>query len=597
MTTGKVTLRAVHEWIAHDPWGRPHPLDAAARRELTDHDSKVRLRAARNGYVSLRIFVEGCGEFTLATKLRGGFEADLFRAWYHRMRNAEGTEAAFWPDALVPLRKDEVQRIPNPDNRIEGQTVQEFWLDIYVPRDARPGWVEGSVIARSGSDEAIIPIEVEVLPRTVPDRPTVILDYNSYGCRWLPSFYPEVFTRAQRGQEFWRKCIRLLHDYYRLVHEHRGLFHNLGYGHSGAHDPIYGPRTEGRGREKRLVDWELFDELYGPLFDGSAFTKAVPAGPRPRQAPTPLYSTYTPITPDWPASYLFWGEKGYEVEFTRCLAQYDSHLREKGWTGARMEFFFNHKKRYRWFEWDGDEVKYLRDMEYHRQMVSMWESVVAGSPVQWVYRMDASWQMKNQFRLMVSPRNFWVCGGFFRWYPEQIREVVNRGETVFWYTGTAPVGAMSSSVLSILYETFAAGLHGCCQWLTTNPGKDPWFECDGAATGIIYPGTPFGIAGPIPSIRMKILRNGVQDLDLLRSATGSTEQLLALQERLAGQIPICVWRKPPRAALELPPEEWDSYNLGEEHEPIPQEKKALPPMWWQQIRRHSLGEDLADGKL
>jgi hypothetical protein len=298
-------------------------------------------------------------------------------------------------------------------------------------------------------------------------------------------------------------------------------------------------------------------------------------------------SIYTPINPDWPASYLWWGERGYEVEFDRCVGQFDAHLRQRGWTDTYVEFFFNHKKRYRWFGWDGDEVKHLKDMDYHQEMVRLWEKAIGDTPVKWVYRMDASWQMVNQFKMMAGHKNFWVCGGFHRWYPEEVRQVIDRGDTVWWYGGTPPLQEATSSILSSVYQTWARGLHGYCAWLTTNPGPDPWFDCDGCDTGSIYPGERFGINGPIPSIRLKVQRNGIQDIDLIEAAKtiGDTTSLCAELEQV---IPIALWTRPPRAAEELPPEDWDSRNLAEEHEPVYENEKKLGPFWWQAVRDRAL---------
>jgi len=61
------------------------------------------------------------------------------------------------------------------------------------------------------------------------------------------------------------------------------------------------------------------------------------------------------------------------------------------------------------------------------------------------------------------------------------------------------------------------GIDGYVHWLTVSPGEDPWFRFDGGGTALAYSGERFGAAGPIPSIRLKIQRNAVQDLTLLDS--------------------------------------------------------------------------------
>ncbi len=592
MTRPTPRLEAVHEWLAHDPFGRPKPADVSAwLGPLTDGSGTVILRAPRNGYVSFRLLVRGAGEYRLSVLVEGGLEADVFKAWYHRMGSAEGLQPRYWPDALIPVHDSEAFRIPDPDNHIADQTTQEFWVDLFCPADVKPGQIGGWVRLTIGDDTLSLPLRIQVLDIILADQPCIVMDHNSYGAQWLPTQYPRTFACLGQGAQAWSAASELLQHYYRLVHEHRGLFHNLGYSHSGEFDPIYGPAAVGSGPGKRLVNWEQYDQHYGPLFDGTLFRTAAPGMPPPRRPASPVWGAYTPINPDWPASYLWWGERGYEVEFTRCVGQFDQHLREKGWTQSRIEFFLNHKKRYRWFEWDGDEVKHLKDMAYHRDMVQLWEAAIGDTPVKWVYRMDVSWQMKNQFALMAGHRNFWVCGHFHRWYPSEVRQVLSRGDIVWWYGGTPPVQAATSSILRNVYETWARGLHGYCAWLVTEPGDDPWFDCDGCETGLIYPGERFGIAGPLPSIRLKVQRNGIQDVDCLDQIARLYGGVDTIRTALQREIPIRLWTQPPRAALELPPEEWDSRNLAEEHEPTYQRAEGLEPSWWQALRSRALGQE------
>jgi hypothetical protein len=591
MSAEAFRLEAAHEWLAHDSFGHPKPADVPSRPcNITDASGAVVLGAARNGYVSFRLLVRGRGAYRLSTSMPGNLEVDVFRAWYHRMPGEKDQPPAYWPDALIPVRGRQAFEIPDPDNQIEGQTTQAFWVDIFVPGAAAPGQVTGQVRLTANGSTLVLPVRVQVLEATIPDQPCITMDHNSYGSRWLPGSYPKTFARAGSMARRWNLEIELLQHHYRVVHEHRGLFHNLGYGHSGAVDPIYGPRATGRGREKTLTGWELYDRHYGPLLDGSAFGTAAPGMSPPRRPASPVWSIYTPINPDWPASYLWWGERGYEVEFTRCVGQFDAHLRQNGWTEARIELFFNHKKRYRWFGWDGDEVKHLKDMRYHREIVRLWEKAAGDTPVKWVYRMDVSWQMKDQFEMMAGHRNFWVCGGFHRWYRDPVWRVIDRGDLVWWYGGLPPIQAATSAILTNVYQAWARKLHGYCAWLVTDPGPDPWFDCRGGETGLLYPGERFGIAGPIPSIRLKVQRNGIQDVDLLNRAAEAAGNAAPVRAGLERAIPIPLWVEPPRVAEELAPEDWDSRNLAVEHEPTYAEDK-LGPFWWQALRERALARE------
>lgn len=587
MTASDFTLSTAHEWMAHDPFGRPKPSDVSAETPASGQPGHGVLRAPRNGYVSFRLLVRGAGEYRLRARMSRGIEVDLFKAWYHRLPASDHAPETFLPDALIPVRGRSVFQLPDPDNRIEGQTTQEFWVDLFVPAAVKPGESKGAIELSVGRSSIQLPIRLEVLEQVVPDEPCVQMDHNSYGCRWAAAEYPQLFGKAGSGDRLWSKAIDVLHNRYRIFHEHRALYHNLGYGHSGSTDPIYKPGLVGAGSEKRIEGWELFDRHYGPLLDGSVFSKASPGAPPPRRPADPVWGVYTPINPEWPASYLYWGQPGYEVEFTRGVRQFDAHLREKGWTRTRMEFFFNHKKRYRWFEWDGDETKYAKDNDYILEMGRMWKEAVAGSPVAWVYRLDSSWQMKNQFERLAGCVNFWIAGGFVYWYRQELQPVLARGDIVWTYGGLPAITAASSAVLANVFKTWSAGLTGFVCWNTAT-SADPWFRSDGETLAAIYPGERFGIPGPIPSVRLKIQRNAVQDVDLITRAS-SPEQIEVIRAGLLSKIPITVWKKPPRAAREMPPEDWDSQNLSEEHEPGAVDTRALDPLWWRTLRELALG--------
>ena len=107
---------------------------------------------------------------------------------------------------------------------------------------------------------------------------------------------------------------------------------------------------------------------------------------------------------------------------------------------------------------------------------------------------------------------------------------------------------------------------------------------------MLYPGDRFGIAGPIPSARLKIQRNAVQDVSLLNALSGSAERLETLRTALAAEAGLGLWEPPPPIVTDQPPEVWDSTNL-----PGPDETMnahvALDPLWWAPIRDAALGQE------
>ncbi|MHC4717907.1 MAG: hypothetical protein ACYS5V_13115 [Planctomycetota bacterium] len=585
---GSWRLEAGNEWVSKDPFGAVKPADVSEQTCEVSGPDGVALTAARNGYASFRLWVIGSGDYRLSAEA-DALEVDLFRGWYHKM--ADG--GAHVVDALVPAGGEAAGTLPDPDNAVEGQTHQEYWVDVFVPADAAVGTATGRIVLDAGGGKVELRLTVDVLEAVIPDADAVIADHNCYGCRWVEGMYPSVFEGVAGPRERDEKTVELLHHYYRICHEHRGMLSNLGAGHAGTVDPVYAPTLTGSGRDKSIDDWTLFDLHYGPLVDGSAFASPSPGAPRPRRPARPIWGVYTPINTDWPGDYLYWGQSGFEVEFTRCVGQFDRHFRRKGWTTSRPYFFFNHKKRYRWYEWDGDEPKYAKDSSYFTQMGRLLKLAAGDTPVPWAYRMDASWQMKANFTELAGHVNFFVCGGFAKWYPDEIHAVTGRGDVVWTYSGTPGVAEPSSALLEHVLRMWCRGVGGHCEWLTTNPGPDPWFNCTGAETGMIYPGERFGIAGPVPSCRLKLQRNAVQDVNLIDQAARSAGRLEQARERMAAATGLWIWEDPPQAVRTLSPEDWDNNNLRSTQDEDMAEHAGMDPLWWLPVRRAALGREQA----
>ncbi|HVZ72647.1 MAG TPA: hypothetical protein VHJ20_09750 [Polyangia bacterium] len=96
------------------------------------------------------------GPFSLGWQAHAGPKGDAWTGW--------------WPDALVPveLAKDWAPfplRVPARQNGV-------VWIDLTVPPDAAPGVRRAQVVVRVGEQvAATLPLELEVLPATMPARP------------------------------------------------------------------------------------------------------------------------------------------------------------------------------------------------------------------------------------------------------------------------------------------------------------------------------------------------------------------------------------------------------------------------------------------
>jgi hypothetical protein len=574
-------LRLWPEYLRTGPDGEV----VAADRPAAASFSFQSIRVARGGYASLQVAVRlrSPGEYRLSA--HAPLPAGVFREWYHRL----GKDQAYYPDALVPVELPHLARLPDPDNRIGNQQVQAYWIDIWVPAATKPGEYTVTFRLESAEGNAETALPIRVLRSITPDDDVVTIDHNSYGSSWIGDNYSK--ERNRTGPDFYRSdaFFRLIHAYHRIFYEHRGVFHQLGYGHAGKVGPEFAPALAGTGRNKHIVNWDLYDRHYGPLFDGSAFRGC-------RRGERPIPYAYLPINPEWPASYLWWGEPGYEAEFGNVVSEMERHFREKGWTHTRLELFFNHKKRYMGFPWDGDEVRFPEDDRYFREYGRMFRNAVPkDSPVRFVFRADTSWSMEQQSKELAGIVNMWVCGdGILSWYPQVAREMKRRGDIVWFYSGPPSVTQVSAKITEFPLQAWLWGIDGYVHWLTVSAGADPWFRFDGGGTALVYSGERFGIEGPIPSIRLKVQRNAVQDLALLdsfRTRRPLTELRAEAARRFNGSKPEDWWNPRP-AIADRPPIEWTNGEIDAATEGTRNMLRKTRPDAWENV--HAFVMQLAE---
>jgi len=578
-------LLSLPENLRPDPFGG---IVVADRLAGAAPARTIALDGTRAAYVSFHLVAsvpEG-GEYRI--ELTGfpagsGLQIDLYREWFHFLP----AQKQYYPDALIPVRAPYAAKMPDADNRVPGQKAQGFWVDVWIPASVRPGSYKAMATLKAAGRSSSLAVTLNVMSATVPNEDVVAIDHNSYGTSWLADHYPTL--RSRLGENFFTsdEFFELLHSMHRIFYEHRGVFHQLGYGHGGKVGPEFAPRLEGSGKDKHIADWNLYDRHYGPLFDGSAFAST-------RRGAKPIPFAYLPINPEWPASFLWWSEPGYEREFVNVVSAMERHFRQKGWTQTRMEMFFNHKKRYKAFPWDGDEVRFTRDYEYFKEYGRLLKKALpADTPVKFVTRADVSWTMERQFKELAGVVNYWVCGtGELAWFRDTPAMLKARGDIVFSYGGTPPVDQPSSHITEEVLRPWLWGTDGFVRWQTVDPGADPWYRFGGGGETLIYPGDRFGIAGPVASIRLKIQRNAVQDVTLLDTfrKKHSLDALRAQAAKRFNQTTLDDWWTPmPEFAKTKDPLEWTNADY-----PSVENQKftsALDAAAWQRVREYVL--DLA----
>jgi hypothetical protein len=135
----------------------------------------VTVDAAFDGATSIRIerFVEHFFDVPRPSSARG---TDHCIGWDSGAGPPPGRYTGVVPDALIPV---ELAPAWSPwPLRVGARRNGVVWIDVTVPRDQRPGVVHGRVVARAaGRELASLPLELEVLPATLPARPVATMLY------------------------------------------------------------------------------------------------------------------------------------------------------------------------------------------------------------------------------------------------------------------------------------------------------------------------------------------------------------------------------------------------------------------------------------
>jgi len=251
------------------------PLEGVLQKNWVYDGAKASLKAARGEYVSFQVVLERksesvlkdiivrmepfrCQEFSLAA------EPELFLEWAVEVKEVStGYEraslgAGWYPDALVPLgcvqmdiagmsRLSWPLELPDFRNRVDDQKYLVVWVDQFVPFErvgAAPGVYTSRVSVKVEGVEKVVPVELTVWDFAIPREN-----------RLAGNLQHEGFLRGMDPRQE-------LHIYH-LFKRHRVV----------PADPTYVPKIEvGSGGEVK-IDWEPFDRRLKKYFSGEAFSE------------------------------------------------------------------------------------------------------------------------------------------------------------------------------------------------------------------------------------------------------------------------------------------------------------------------------------
>lgn len=518
-TAGRA-VDVLSEWVRVSPTtGRI--IDEAVLRDgqaacLRDADGVVALGGAGNEYVSFQVIVNSggakVGEVRLSFGgLKGPNGAAIGRRefephvqWYHDLG-----EHGWIPDALVPLKKAEGPvGVPWKQVGVPKQTAQGFWIDLFIPADALPGTYEGKLTVSLDGEKQAIPIRLAVWDFAIPNACSMVADMNAYAPGVVRGWKDLSDDPDACGTADYLKAEK---NTFRCAHDHRSLYHYLHYSHSGS-IPYrnFIPELTGEGKTIRVKSWAAFDRHFGPYVDGSAFKGT-------RRGPIPVPFLYTPQNFHWPADFAKFGRPGYATEWRRIGQEFVDHFRKKGWTETKFELFFNHKQRYKYYPWDGDEIRFLEDTDH----MYLFRDLSAGvydqaDPVQFIWRIDSSWVFHEHCKTDLTDFvKLWVVNSHCEAEaPECVQPMRKKGCNVFHYGGASPLDVPLSSVWLWPVKTFCRGNDGFTWWLATGWNPDIWRQSGNRyATCVFYPGNLWNGRDVVGGIRAKTLRNAMQTME------------------------------------------------------------------------------------
>ena len=477
-------------------------------------EQQVNLFAAANETVSFQVVVDAGQEAVgglkvhcadLATPMGETIEAENLSAfsaqpvrvthyppWYLRLVDAVPQPVDFY-DALVPLSAG------GAPVDVDGGARAVLWIDLYVPRGTGEGQYATTLkIASNTHEEKTFNLNVEVYNFVLPDaRPIAAVGgfsntslYRTFIRRGGKPYAP---IRMDRRDELIRKGLVLMRQLMRLSHTHRlDLF-----------DKAIRPSIKRDMLGKTRLDWSDYDAIVKPYLDGSAFDDRIgcPAWPMP-------------LSDTWPQPQYYGGldSKTYAASVGAILDECKKHFSDV--LSQRNQMFF-------WpYRDQVNQAGYAR----HARMARIARSVDTDTPIlsQLPFRPPAltGWRLPDDFARLGDIRA--APAEFFDPASPGVTPSSDHPLTGAWlspgivpYLPSLGIIATPADVRAIpwfamKYNCTALFLPEVLHW-----DGDPFVGQAGAGTRLFYPGKPLGIDAVLPSIRLKRLRRGLQDIAYL----------------------------------------------------------------------------------
>jgi len=564
-----------------DPIVLEHPNFNLASNS-TGTAASIKLKSARNEYVAFQLIFRNIGSAAAAEvdidlgqwssdKLEPASQATIsnrvYQAHYHLVdkggytwgpKSAVRDWPAEYPDALVPehhgcLGSSE-QVFDTIDLPAKPHQNQAVWIESYVPVDLPAG--EYSMQLNVSLAEQNIPVNIEltVFDVQLPNKPSIDAIGEIYRSYKLEG------AGNDRSQKSWQQMAQC---YQQLAHEHRAIFMER--------TPDL-PDTAG---------WQDYINTYQTTLDGSLFTKQHGYSGTGENTPVTVWRT------PWPQEFNVKVEAPLTPDdfsrYERLSKQWKQRAVDNGW--KHTKFFA-----YVFDEVDGPDKKNTDKAQrrkyiamVHKQMGLLQRSLDAGTEDN---SLDLLWTSHSNPTTWASDPQLDLSDKVRLWSPnasaadpEFLAKRIKNGDSAwFYHSGHPAVGAHSINASGIDMRTWGVigaryGLTGQFMWAVNlgsddKPFAEPSYKPDDDRFGngvLVYPGNQLDkigfakIPGPIPSMRLKTWRRGLQDAELFFLAQEKNSP--AANQLIRSLVPDALAAGKGKASWSQEPGEWIDFKL------------------------------------
>jgi len=392
-------------------------------------------------------------------------------------RGAGATDgwAGWWPDPLAP----------GSSLDLPADLTQPVWFTVHAPKQAAPGRYRAELTVTAGAGQPLkIPLTVQVLPFTLPAQGHLqaIFDF-----RFGPG---GGFGSGADSNEAQRKWLRFIAE------------HRLGI------NEIRPPPQFSYRDGKVTMDAAAFDEMAHFCFDELGMNVS--------------------YTPDffymfgwaYPPKKLF-GLEPFTPEWTAALQQayrlFTDHLRQKGWHGKFVYYVS-----------DEPHFEHPFVVEQMAKLCSLIHQVDRTIPIY-----SSTWRHCGAWD---DSLDLWGIGQYGCFPVDEMARLQRAGKQM-WFTCDGQMATDTPFLATerlLPYYCFKYGVRGFefwgLAWWTYNPWQVGWHQFirqsdegkkyywvrypDGDGF-LAYPGKPVGVDGPVSTIRLEQIRQGLQDYEAL----------------------------------------------------------------------------------